>query len=85
VPRAKRQYGYFVLPILDRDRLIGRIDPAMERTTNRLRINAVYAEPDAPEDAGARVATAIGGLARWLGASDIVYDNVAPAWERALR
>jgi uncharacterized protein YcaQ len=85
VPRAKRQYGYFVLPILDRDRLIGRIDPAMERTTNRLRINAVYAEPDAPGDAGARVATAIGGLARWLGASDIVYDNVAPVWERALR
>jgi uncharacterized protein YcaQ len=57
----------------------------MERTTNRLRINAVYAEPDAPEDAGARVATAIGGLARWLGASDVVYDDVTPVWERALR
>jgi uncharacterized protein len=85
VPRAKRQYGYFVLPILDRDRLIGRIDPVMERATSRLQVKAVYAEPDAPEDAGARVAATIGGLAGWLGASDIAYSNVSPIWRKALR
>jgi uncharacterized protein YcaQ len=85
VPKAKRQYGYFVLPILDGDRLVGRIDPVMERATNRIRINSVYAEPDAPEDAGARVATAIGSLARWLQADEVVYERVPPIWESALR
>jgi uncharacterized protein YcaQ len=31
VPKAQRRWGYFVLPILHGDRLIGRIDPAFDR------------------------------------------------------
>ena len=33
VPKAKRRWGYFVLPILHGDRLIGRIDPRFDRET----------------------------------------------------
>src|ERR1051326_2117131 len=33
VPKAKREYGYYVLPILRGDRIIGRIDPVFERRT----------------------------------------------------
>jgi uncharacterized protein YcaQ len=45
VPKAKREYGYYVLPILRGDRLIGRIDPVLERRTGVLRVNSVHWEP----------------------------------------
>lgn len=84
VPKAKRQYGYYVLPILHDDRLIGRVDPALDRENERLTINAVYAEPGAPKS-GKAVAQAIEELASFLGASEIVYtDNVPEAWKRHL-
>ena len=47
VPKEMRQYGYFALPILHGDRLIGRISPTMLRDEERLAVEAVYAEPDA--------------------------------------
>ena len=45
VPKAKRQYGYYVLPILRGDRLIGRIDPVVDRKAGVLRVNSVHWEP----------------------------------------
>jgi uncharacterized protein YcaQ len=45
VPRAKREFGYYVLPILRGDRLIGRIDPVFDRKTGVLRVNSVHWEP----------------------------------------
>jgi uncharacterized protein YcaQ len=44
VPKAKRQYGYYVLPILRGDRLIGRIDPVVDRKSAVLRVNSVHWE-----------------------------------------
>jgi len=49
VPKPKRKYGCYVMPILHGDRLIGRIDPVMDRKRGRLTINAVYMEPNAPK------------------------------------
>jgi uncharacterized protein YcaQ len=45
VPKAKREYGYYVLPILSGDRLIGRIDPVLDRKTGVLKVNSVHWEP----------------------------------------
>ena len=85
VPKDKREYGYYVLPILHGDRLIGRIDPLMDRKHKRLLINAIYAEPDAPPDAAPAIAAAIERLATFLGATDIAYPATMPAgWEQAL-
>ncbi|HEX5824454.1 MAG TPA: crosslink repair DNA glycosylase YcaQ family protein [Candidatus Limnocylindrales bacterium] len=44
VPAAKRRWGYYVLPILYGDRLVGRIEPRIERRTGALRILGVWWE-----------------------------------------
>jgi len=86
VPKAKREYGYYVLPILRGDRLVGRIEPAFDRKTGVLRMLGVFAQPDAPASAGTGIAAATRRLAKWLGATDIVYPRtVPPIWKKALR
>ncbi|HZQ16307.1 MAG TPA: crosslink repair DNA glycosylase YcaQ family protein [Gaiellaceae bacterium] len=65
VPAAKRRYGYYVLPILRGDRVVGRIEPVHDRTTRTLRVKGVWWEDGvkpAPLDRPLR------SLARWLGA-----------------
>ena len=47
VPKAKREYGYYVLPILKGDRLVGRIDPVLDRKTGVLLVNSVHWEAGA--------------------------------------
>jgi uncharacterized protein YcaQ len=44
VPAAKRRWGHYVLPILFGDRLVGRIEPRIERKTNELRIAGLWWE-----------------------------------------
>jgi uncharacterized protein YcaQ len=44
-PAAQRQYGYYVLPILHRGRLVGRLDPKADRKAGTLIIRAIYLEP----------------------------------------
>ncbi len=80
VPAAKREYGYYVLPILHGDRLIGRIDPVYDRTAGVLRVNAVYAQPGAPADAWPAVGKALDGLAAWLGAVSVELPRLPKPW-----
>jgi uncharacterized protein YcaQ len=44
VPKEKRKYGYFVLPILHGDDLVGRIDPVFDRKTGVLEVQGVWWE-----------------------------------------
>jgi uncharacterized protein YcaQ len=88
VPAAKRQYGYYVLPILHGDRFVGRLDPKLDRKHKRLHVQAVYAEPDAPPEAGPAIASALQRLAAFVHAREIVYDDPAaipPVWQETLR
>ena len=74
------------MPVLQGDRLIGRIDPKLDRRAKRLVVNNVYAEPDAPMnlETGLDVAAAIRELAGFLGVEDIDYSGDVPAaWRRA--
>ncbi len=87
VPKAKRQYGYYVLPLLHGDRLVGRVDPRYNRGEKRLLLQNVYAEPWAQQDeaTGYAVAQAIEQLARFLGAEEVVFETPAPgAWRAAM-
>jgi uncharacterized protein len=73
VPKAKREYGYFVLPFLHGHELVGRIDPLFDRKTGVLTVNAVHWEPGAPKDARPALKTAVAELAEWLSAAGVVY------------
>ncbi len=86
-PKAKRKYGYYVLPILHGDRLIGRIDPKLDRKAKILHIHAVHKEPEAPDSplVAAEVDHAIHDLGRFLGAERIEYgDQLPDAWAGSL-
>ncbi len=86
VPKAKREHGYYVLPILRDDQLIGRIEPVFDRKSRVLNVNGIWAQPGAPADAGADIGVALGELASWLGTSKITVGSPVPrAWAKALR
>ena len=81
VPKAERKYGYYVMPVLMGDRLVGRLDPKMDRATGTLIVNAAYAEPHAEEDSEAAeaIAASVEDLARFLGAHRVKYGRRKPA------
>ncbi|MCL5068552.1 MAG: winged helix DNA-binding domain-containing protein [Thaumarchaeota archaeon] len=88
VPKEKRRFGYYVLPILHGDRLIGRIDPKMDKEHEKLLINAVFAERTAPKsrEAAKAVARSIEELGDFLGAKEIVFSGKVPVqWRSDLR
>jgi hypothetical protein len=45
VPAPKRRYGYYVFPLLEGDKLIGRIDMKHERDSGALKVKALWLEP----------------------------------------
>jgi uncharacterized protein YcaQ len=81
VPKEKREWGFYVLPIVHGDRLIGRADPRVDRATRTLHIQALHAEPGAPRTAAPAIAKAIDQLARFAGAERVVYERVDPPFE----
>ncbi|MGA7923791.1 MAG: crosslink repair DNA glycosylase YcaQ family protein, partial [Thermoplasmata archaeon] len=88
LPRERRRFGTYVLPILWGDRFIGRIDPRFDKKSGRLVVNSVHAEPGAPEDrdvAGA-ISAEIADLANFVGASEVRYTtNVPEIWRNKLQ
>ena len=67
------------MPVLRGDRLIGRVDPRLDRRSRVFRIGAIAAESGAPGEAGPAVADALGRLASWLGANLDVSGDVPGA------
>lgn len=76
IPEKKRRWGYYVLPFLLGDQLVGRVDLAADRSGRRLRVKAAYRESRA---AAASVAEALAGelrtLASWLDLDDVSVDR----------
>ncbi len=66
-PAAKRRWGYFALPILHRDRLVGKLDARADRKAGVLRVNAIHQDVAFSTSIRAGVQAEITALAGWLG------------------
>jgi hypothetical protein len=80
-PAPKRKYGYFVLPILRRGRLIGRLDAKAHRREGIFEVKALYLE-NGLAPAGALVndvARALAEVASWHGTPEVRIRRSSPA------
>ena len=64
VPKAKREYGYYVLPLLVGSEVVGRAEPRFDRKTGTLELLGAWGDTS-------RLDEALGDLAAWLGADTI--------------
>ena len=75
VPEAKRQFGYYVLPILEGETLVGRLDPKFQRDRGVLRVQGLWGEKGVrPTKARLRrLEEALAALARRIGAREVEF------------
>ena len=76
-----RIWGYFCLPILDRDRIVGRFDPKLERRSGVMRVKSLYLEPGVRPSArlASSIARAMRDFMRFHDATDLVVERSEPA------
>ena len=70
-PAAKRRWGYFALPILHDDRLVGKLDAAADRKASVLRVNTIHEDVKFTRAMTKAVQAELKDLASWLGLSAI--------------
>lgn len=86
-PEAKRVHGYYVLPALVDDALVGRIDLKADRQAGTLLVQASWIEPDAPADVAERLAPVLARAAAWQGLDEVRVmpkGDLAPALTSAV-
>ncbi len=76
-PAAKRKYGYFTLPILDQGRLIGRLDPKVDRRNKVLYLRSIHTEEGVTLDGATaqRLHCTLRDFAKFNGATTIVVQS----------
>lgn len=86
-PAPKRQYGYFVLPLLHKGQLVGRMDAKMHRKTGILEIIALYLEDGVKVTATLEkgLTAAISDFAAWQGAREVALVHIAEGLFSACR
>jgi uncharacterized protein YcaQ len=60
VPQVKREYGYYVLPLLVGDRLVGRAEPRFDRKTGKLELLGAWGDTSRLEEAMVSLAAFLG-------------------------
>lgn len=74
-PAHKRVFGYYSLPVLVGDAVVGRLDLKADRASSTLLVQSAWWQPDAPADAAERVAAELVAAARWQGLESISVSN----------
>ncbi|MGZ4320447.1 MAG: DNA glycosylase AlkZ-like family protein, partial [Gaiellaceae bacterium] len=70
-PAGKRRWGYFALPILHGDRLVGKVDALADRKASILRVNAIHEDVKFTREISKGVQAELEDLAAWLGLGTI--------------
>jgi uncharacterized protein YcaQ len=66
-PAEKRRWGYYALPILHGDRLVGKVDSATDRDAQALRVHRIHEDAPFDDATTEAVLAELASLARWLG------------------
>ena len=66
-PAAKRRWGYFALPVLHDDRLVGKVDATADHKASVLRVNAIHEDVKFTRTMTKAVQAELEDLASWLG------------------
>ncbi len=76
VPEAKRKYGYYVFPLLEGDRLIGRVDMKARRDDDALHVTGLWLEPRVKLTKGrrARLERELARQAKFIGMADVIWE-----------
>jgi hypothetical protein len=76
VPKPKRVYGYYVLPLLLGDRYVARVDLKADRSGSRLLVQAAHAEAGVDKaEVAERLSGELRAMADWLGLDDVVIER----------
>ena len=81
-PEPERKFGYYSLPVLLDDAVVGRVDLKSDRKAGVLRVQSAWSEPGAPADTAERLVPVLRRAAEWqgLGAIDVTgRGDLAPA------
>ena len=80
VPEAKRKFGYFCLPLLQRDEFVGLIDAKVHRNQQRLAIQSLHLlkEEVEPQEFASQLASALQSFALFQGAQHITIEQIEP-------
>ena len=75
-PAAERRWGYFALPVLHHDRLIGKVDATADRKASVLRVHAIHEDVRFTRAVARAVQAELEDLASWLGLGAIEAPSV---------
>jgi uncharacterized protein len=87
LPKAKRRFGMWVLPILRGEQFIGRMDARLDKEKRQFQVNALYAERGAPTTpaVATEIRRELDCLAAFLGAESVAFTSKVPSiWKGGL-
>ena len=75
VPKANRRWGYFALPVLHHDQLVGKVDATADRKSSVLRVDAIHRDVRFTRTITRAVTAELEALAAWLGLSSLTQPT----------
>jgi len=76
-PAAKRRWGYFALPVLHDDRLVGKVDATADRKASVLQVHAIHEDVKFTRAMTKAVGAELDDLASWLGLATVATRRTA--------